>query len=401
MDSERLEYFGELMRCVPLWLFCCDGDMNLLRASCQDMPFDREALPAIKINPCAQFPAVFIAESALAWIIAKNNKADEKMQYFILGPAFFNEQKPLSDVISRPSGDCPSLTMEEMQRYAMMLNKTVNAETENTGTANTVNLEMETADFYAGAGAGADADAGMYPHKNKNAGEIAAGEAGAPAALLTGRLLDKVRNGDFNFQEIAFEAMTDSRYIQSMGAVTMERAKQIVFSTMDMCCKAALESGVKEKAADALRDRHVPIIASSAMAHEIMRQCILFIYHLIRLVRKSKGKKNFSEPVHDCCIYIQEHANEPITIEFLAKQAGYSADHLSKKFNQEVGAPLKGYIMRAKIQYARILLTTTSMPIGEIADFFCFSSNSHFTKTFQRYVHGTPAEYRKKYTHLA
>lgn len=56
---------------------------------------------------------------------------------------------------------------------------------------------------------------------------------------------------------------------------------------------------------------------------------------------------------------------------------------------------LPDYIRRQKIQYAALLLRTTSEPIGAIAERLHFSSHSHFSTVFHDVMGMSPNDYRK------
>jgi AraC-like DNA-binding protein len=174
----------------------------------------------------------------------------------------------------------------------------------------------------------------------------------------------------------------------------------VALISIDKCCQAALESGLTRKTVSALCEEYVPQIRAASTGAEIARLSNTLMYHFVRLVRRLNGKVTYSEPVQACCTYIEKHAFDKITLELLARQVGYSPDHLSKKFKLEVGELPKDYILRTKIYHAQLMLTTTSMPIGEIAGRLSFCSNSHFTKVFRRFTQQTPASYRFMHNHM-
>jgi AraC family transcriptional regulator of adaptative response/methylated-DNA-[protein]-cysteine methyltransferase len=47
--------------------------------------------------------------------------------------------------------------------------------------------------------------------------------------------------------------------------------------------------------------------------------------------------------VHEICRYIEAHAQEPLTLEAIAKKSGYSPAYLQKRFTEETGSSPKAY----------------------------------------------------------
>lgn len=80
----------------------------------------------------------------------------------------------------------------------------------------------------------------------------------------------------------------------------------------------------------------------------------------------------------------------------LQSSAGYSEYYFSRKFKQEMGCTLTEYIMREKIDSAKVLLSSTSMSIMEISIELSFNSRSYFSDTFQKNTGISPGEYRKQ-----
>lgn len=56
---------------------------------------------------------------------------------------------------------------------------------------------------------------------------------------------------------------------------------------------------------------------------------------------------------------------------------------------------LSEYISRERIRIASRELIFTQRPIDEIAASLCFSSQSHFGKTFKKWMETTPGQYRE------
>lgn len=110
-----------------------------------------------------------------------------------------------------------------------------------------------------------------------------------------------------------------------------------------------------------------------------------------------KKSSILSKPVMQCVDYIYAHIKERITIQDLAEYTGMSANYLSRVFKQNLGVSISDYIRQLKIEKATHLLRYSDRPIIDIANYFSFSSQSHFIQSFESFIGMTPKKYRDKY----
>lgn len=101
--------------------------------------------------------------------------------------------------------------------------------------------------------------------------------------------------------------------------------------------------------------------------------------------------------VQACRDYIDTHPSERITVEALAKNAGYTEYYLARRFKAETGISLNDYIRTAKLRQAKMLLTITHLSIQEISDRTFFCSRTYFTDVFRKAEGMSPSAYREKY----
>jgi len=114
-----------------------------------------------------------------------------------------------------------------------------------------------------------------------------------------------------------------------------------------------------------------------------------------RRVAQQKLPQGTSREVFSCMQYIATHINEPITAADVVAYSGKSRAYLFKKFREEIGMSIGGYITECRLREAKSLLRYTDKSLAEISSYLCFSSQSHFQNTFRKHVCITPAQFRR------
>ena len=79
---------------------------------------------------------------------------------------------------------------------------------------------------------------------------------------------------------------------------------------------------------------------------------------------------------------------------------GYTEYYLTEKFKKETGQSVSSYIRYAKVERAKVLLSTTDLSIQEVSERLAFSTVNYFIKIFRETAGYTPAQYRKKFQNI-
>jgi len=99
--------------------------------------------------------------------------------------------------------------------------------------------------------------------------------------------------------------------------------------------------------------------------------------------------------IHRVVEHLHRHYEEKLTVADLAGIAAMSSAHFSRVFRRETGHPPLDYLIRIRLQKARLLLMAGDDNITEIALKCGFATPSHFAACFQRHCGTTPSDYRK------
>ena len=91
---------------------------------------------------------------------------------------------------------------------------------------------------------------------------------------------------------------------------------------------------------------------------------------------------------------IKNHDDEALTLRFLACTLGYSEFHVTRKFREVSGMPLRDYLRRRRLAFALKEVRDSRKSILEIALEHGFSSHEAFTRAFKGAYGITPSAYR-------
>jgi AraC-like DNA-binding protein len=106
------------------------------------------------------------------------------------------------------------------------------------------------------------------------------------------------------------------------------------------------------------------------------------------------GEKKVTAEIEYLCRHIRENLTEDFELEKLASMVHLSVSRFKHRFKAETGIPPKEYILREKINKAKVLLNDKSLSISSIAYDLGFYSSSYFATVFKRYTMLTPTEFR-------
>ena len=93
--------------------------------------------------------------------------------------------------------------------------------------------------------------------------------------------------------------------------------------------------------------------------------------------------------------YLEANFLRPLSLAEIAAAAGVHRVHLSREFRRYFSATVGEFLRRKRIEHACHMVSTTNVPLSEIAMTCGFSDQSHFSATFRRQVGVTPARFRQ------
>ncbi|MGN0704499.1 MAG: response regulator [Lentihominibacter sp.] len=95
--------------------------------------------------------------------------------------------------------------------------------------------------------------------------------------------------------------------------------------------------------------------------------------------------------------FMQEHLAEEISLSVLSEEFHMNPQYISQLFKNEIGVGFLAYLTSIRMENAKKLLVSTSLPIGEVAEQSGYGDYRVFTKVFKKSEGITPSQYRRDF----
>ena len=92
--------------------------------------------------------------------------------------------------------------------------------------------------------------------------------------------------------------------------------------------------------------------------------------------------------------YIQTHLDRELSLAELAEVINVSSTYFASLFKQAMGISPHQYVIKQRVERAKVMLKKTDFAIADIALQVGFSSQSHLTQQFKRITGMTPKQIR-------
>lgn len=210
-------------------------------------------------------------------------------------------------------------------------------------------------------------------------------------------LMRMVREGDLNYKLAVENSSAVSDGVGFTSKDPLRQAKTSVTVFISLCVRAAIEGGLTPEVAYALGDAYIQEAEDARSISDVAAVSGPMYEDFVRRVHNCRVNPSLSKPIQTVCDYIEQNAEEPLSMEIISARVGYAEYYLSRKFKEEVKVSVNQYIKIVRIERAKFYLGCTQESIQEIADRLRFCSRSYFGETFRSIVGCSPAEYRQNY----
>jgi two-component system response regulator YesN len=110
----------------------------------------------------------------------------------------------------------------------------------------------------------------------------------------------------------------------------------------------------------------------------------------------SEGHRPPSLPIERVIGVIQQRYWDRLSLAAIARQVGMSKYRLSHRFRDALGVTFRDYLLKVRLERAKVLLAAGHVSITEVAHDVGFSDLARFDKVFKRYTGFTPSAYRSR-----
>ncbi len=128
---------------------------------------------------------------------------------------------------------------------------------------------------------------------------------------------------------------------------------------------------------------------------------------LVVYARRPGGQAQFSvqlahqlaerEPIRELQAWIGEHLDDDLSVADLAARVHLSERQFARVFRSEVGATPADYVEGLRVERARTVLETGSVPLEAVARRCGFAGAEVMRRAFQRRLGTSPSEYRQRF----
>jgi len=186
-------------------------------------------------------------------------------------------------------------------------------------------------------------------------------------------------------------------HVGIMASDSLRQWKNTFIILVSVVSRSAIRGGVSPSIAFPLASGYIQQaekITDSVTIKQLAEQCQL---DFANRVKKAKVPDSTDPIIRKVIDYIYNHINNPISVEEIAENVGFTRSYLSRKFKKDIGISLSDFIRKEKMEHAKDLLRFSTKSISEISNYLGFSSQSYFQKTFKSYESITPKKYRETF----
>lgn len=94
--------------------------------------------------------------------------------------------------------------------------------------------------------------------------------------------------------------------------------------------------------------------------------------------------------------YLRQHYAEYLSVPAITRGAAMSRGHLTERFRAELGLSLSGFLSALRVEVAKLLLTSGSAKLEQVAELTGFRDPSHLSRVFRALTKSRPGAYRRE-----
>lgn len=217
-----------------------------------------------------------------------------------------------------------------------------------------------------------------------------------PADPLSANMLALIRKHLANLDEKEVCGLIRQMFLDWRGGV---RAASVLY---DLCWE--IITVIQQELQNNLADCQIPEAEDSLVRLELCSTAVMLRDVCIDYASKAVAScieqraNRESRPVRVARQYMEQHYDQPITLEQLAKLSFLNPVYFSTIFKKETGASFTAYLVKLRMEKACELLKTGSITVAETAERVGYQDVRYFSRLFAKSVGIKPKEYKKFYS---
>jgi AraC-like DNA-binding protein len=185
--------------------------------------------------------------------------------------------------------------------------------------------------------------------------------------------------------------------IYSIAEENMELLKSCILELVVMMSRAAVEAGAEPSVILGNNYRFITDLSVINDEEDLAIWIRNMLDALIKCIHKSKSYPQFIV-LNKALTYMEEHLQEPLKRDEVAKHVGISPSHFSKVMTERLGRSFSELLNQFRINRAKQLILQTEYNLTSIALECGFFDQSHLSRTFRKSTGLSPGAYRKQMT---
>lgn len=395
---DKLSFYLELINCnYDLYIWEYDEDLQLLHTNWTQNIFAGNFLSYTGLSRLVKehiasgrrTPVILEAEANLLWIAGFHFNETHLDKCYLVGPVFSGRDShmllrkrmdaytlsvKLRSEISKIFEQIPAVPNNIISQYAVMLHYCLtNEKIMTTDLTYQSTIPAAKKDF---THTGSQKHAGIWYSEQQLCKMLADGDPRYKEALAKSSSLSSGMKTDLK------------------DSIRYHKNNSIVLLTL--CSRACINGGLSPSISYDLNDFYAMRLEECSSLTEITKLTETMLADYVYRVQQAKKNTHISTPIQNACAYIRSNITSPLSILELAERSGYSEYYFSHKFKKEVGISINDFILKEKIEQAKLLLSGTDDNIQTISDELSFGNRSYFYSCFQKSTGISPSEYRAK-----
>lgn len=179
------------------------------------------------------------------------------------------------------------------------------------------------------------------------------------------------------------------------GVLSPDPVRNAVYHLVANCTiitRRCISAGMPQEEAFTLSDMFIRRADRCTNAAEVSavndEMALEFAQRMKRLLGKGA-----SPAMRRAVRFVCDNLTSPLSAAAVAQKTGYDRSYLSALFHRETGHTLSHFILLRRIEAAKSLIAG-GLPLVEVSQLLCFSSQSHFCKCFKSVTGITPRKYK-------